>query len=483
MHFTYSVTAAGKTIYAATYDDFAAGNANPRDNLGRIKRKSESIFNAATGNLDTVVKQYVYDSAGRLWRVLDGSGNVTEDYEYDANGNRTSATVNGVAVTNIQVDAQDRLLTYGATTFTYTPNGQRQTMVRSGVTTIYGWDGYGNLTSVSWGTTRIEYQYDAQQRRIARRKWNTATATPALLAEEHYLYGDQYRIVATLDASNNVISRYVYGTHVNVPDYVVSGGVTYRVITDERGSVRQLVNSATGAPLLRFDYADAFGNPTANASATSTEYFGFAGGLTDSDTGLIHFGARDYDPLLGEWLRKDPLGFDASGTNFYAYAANDPVNYVDTTGRDPSLTPLLPSSPTMPPPGLVPSGGSAIESGEGVMLVAESPGAGVIGVLGPVAIAGAAGIGIGLIIDGLWGDRIQHAMDAVFGDPTIPPAMCGGRNKGERGRTRSPDGTNNPFKKYKPDPNDPTKVIYKDQNGKNQTKNKPPGFDDWWNSR
>lgn len=37
-----------------------------------------------------------------------------------------------------------------------------------------------------------------------------------------------------------------------------------------------------------------------------------------SDTKLISFGARDYDPTIGRWTTKDPLGLTA-GTNLYVY--------------------------------------------------------------------------------------------------------------------------------------------------------------------
>jgi len=60
--------------------------------------------------------------------------------------------------------------------------------------------------------------------------------------------------------------------------------------------------------------------------------FGYAGGLQDRDTGLIRFGARDYDPMVGRWTSKEPLGFNGSD-NFYVYAENDPVNFVDPDGN------------------------------------------------------------------------------------------------------------------------------------------------------
>lgn len=50
-------------------------------------------------------------------------------------------------------------------------------------------------------------------------------------------------------------------------------------------------------------------------------------------TGLVRFGARDYDPLIGRWLSKDPIRFDG-GLNFYEYALGDPINYLDLNGLD-----------------------------------------------------------------------------------------------------------------------------------------------------
>jgi RHS repeat-associated protein len=54
--------------------------------------------------------------------------------------------------------------------------------------------------------------------------------------------------------------------------------------------------------------------------------------IYDSETGLVRFGARDYDASIGRWLSKDPILLDG-GWNLYGYVGNDPVNYVDPSGR------------------------------------------------------------------------------------------------------------------------------------------------------
>src|SRR5690606_28205614 len=60
---------------------------------------------------------------------------------------------------------------------------------------------------------------------------------------------------------------------------------------------------------------------------------GFAGGVYDPETGLVRFGARDYDPITGRWNAKDPLTFGGDGPNLFGYVLNDPVNFTDPTGE------------------------------------------------------------------------------------------------------------------------------------------------------
>ena len=59
---------------------------------------------------------------------------------------------------------------------------------------------------------------------------------------------------------------------------------------------------------------------------------GFAGGLHDPHTALVHFGHRDYDPNVGRWTAKDPIFFSGGNTDLYGYCLNDPMNLVDPEG-------------------------------------------------------------------------------------------------------------------------------------------------------
>ena len=312
----------------------ATENSNPlytldvgaRDALGRIETKIETL--GAGSPVSTV---YTYDAAGRLDTVTVDS-TLTADYAYDANGNRTHEREDLLGPPIAVYDDQDRLLSYDGTTYTYSAAGDLETSTHATGTTTYGYDALGNLRSVVLpDAEQIEYGIDGQNRRVGK-KVCPAPCTPPATPQpvQGFLYGDQLRIVAELDASNDVVSRFVYATRPNVPDFLVKDGTTYRILSDQVGSVRLVVNASTGSVAQRIDY-DAFGVVTQDTNP-GFQPFGFAGGLMDPDTGLVRFGVRDYDPRVGRWTSKDPIGFRAGDSNLYAYVVGDPVNAVDPTG-------------------------------------------------------------------------------------------------------------------------------------------------------
>jgi len=183
------------------------------------------------------------------------------------------------------------------------------------------------------GTT-IDYIIDGQNRRIGK-KVNGVLV-------EGFLYRNQLQPAAWLNADGSTRATFVYRLCPNVPAYMVLSGVTYRFITDQVGSVRLVVNTATAAVVERIDW-DEFGNVLAD-SAPGFQPFGFAGGLRDVDTGLVRFGTRDYDPRTGRWTAKDLLRFGGALTNLYNYVAGDPVNFIDPTGLyfdEATLTPEI----------------------------------------------------------------------------------------------------------------------------------------------
>jgi len=95
-------------------------------------------------------------------------------------------------------------------------------------------------------------------------------------------------------------------------------------------SMGALMATTGGLPVLSCKY-DSFGN-ILEQNGDFELPFRFAGGIWDEDTKLIRFGVRDYDPETGRWTSVEPLGFSGS-RNWYVYARNNGVNYLDLDGR------------------------------------------------------------------------------------------------------------------------------------------------------
>jgi RHS repeat-associated protein len=206
----------------------------------------------------------------------------------------------------------------------YTANGELTTKTSGSGITSYTYDPLGNLLGVTLPSGGpIAYIVDGENRRVGKQIGGTLA--------QGFLYKDALNVVVQLDGSGNVVNRFVFGSKPNVPDYFTSSAGTFRIVSDHVGSPRLIVNTANGNVVEEIDY-DEFGGVT-NDTSPGLMPFGFAGGLYDKDTGLVRFGARDYDASVGRWTSKDPKRFKG-GMNLYGYVVNDPVNGFDPRGTN-----------------------------------------------------------------------------------------------------------------------------------------------------
>ena len=172
------------------------------------------------------------------------------------------------------------------------------------------WDSQGRLRSAVDTFGSLSAQYAADGERVRRNAW----------VQSFGLYDEAGGTVHTpgLAQRKDGIDRLFLGDHL--------------------GSTRYLTDAAGGTTTLgqRFD---AFGNRSALAGSdppdvTRHGYAGAWGYETEEGLGLQYLYQRYYDPAVGRFLSRDPIGW-AGGLNLYGYCENDPVGLVDPSGLGP----------------------------------------------------------------------------------------------------------------------------------------------------
>jgi RHS repeat-associated protein len=256
-------------------------------------------------------ESYTLDATGRLTGVTYPDGS-TAAYTYDAAGNRTTQTV-GASTTSYTYDSAGRLTNAGSAPITYNADGE----VVGVAADTYSYDSAGRMVAATVGGTSYTNTYDGDGTRVRL----TAGANST-----NYLVD---RTAALPQVVSNGTTSYVRGESGAILSDVSAGG-TMLPITDGLGSVRRLVDT-TGTSFGVAGY-DVFG--ATRSGAGSVGAFGFTGEQTDP-TGLLFLRARQYNPSFGRFMSPD-AGIGASGslgTNPYIYAADNPVNLTDPSGR------------------------------------------------------------------------------------------------------------------------------------------------------
>jgi RHS repeat-associated protein len=301
----YNIGGRNVTTWNLTYTD-----------AGKISTKSETVDGITANYI------YTYDLMGRLTNVTKDGVSI-EQYQYGQNGARTSETNTLRNLTrSLTYSAEDHLITAGTTTYQYDVDGFLQQRNNNGAITSYDYSSRGELLKATLPDGKIlEYINDPRGRRIA-------TMVNGVITEK-YLWQGLTRLLAIYDGADNLITRFNYADG-RMPYSMTSGGSTYYLTYDQVGSLR-LITDSSGNTVKRIDY-DSFGNIITDTNPQFNVMFGFAGGLTDPDTGLIRFGYRDYNPDTGRWIAKDPIFFAGGDTDLYGYVLNDPIHFTDPYG-------------------------------------------------------------------------------------------------------------------------------------------------------
>ena len=312
--YTYNAANQVKTIKAASgagavYADLTYDYKKTATSTG----DDSTLRSAVTDRLRGETTAYTYGTEDQLTRAQtkNSAGSVvrTYGYGYDANSNRTSATVDGVT-TSYTYDAAGLLKTVGSGPVGHDANGN---LTAGGGLTL-GYNDRDQTTSINGVGAGYEDNDQAQRDRL-----DTATFTNTGLG-----------VTATTDGAGTTdVTREETGQLAALRH--PAGGRSYPLI-DALGTVIGLTD-ATGALTDTFRY-DPYGKNAGRTGSTPNPWR-FTGEHLDP-AGLYKIGMRYYAPDLGRWTQPDP----ARHFNFgnppeampYAYVGNNPTNYTDPTG-------------------------------------------------------------------------------------------------------------------------------------------------------
>jgi RHS repeat-associated protein len=201
-------------------------------------------------------------------------------------------------------------------------------------TRTYQWDAADRLIGITriispTETRKTELQYNGMGSRVGK----TELLNGAVQTSFKYQYGE-IGVLQERSADGATVLKTFTAQGEQLYTFVNNQtSITNRYYTrDHLGSVREVVTS-TGAVFTRYDYTP-YGerNRVAGSFSTFEAEKGYTGHDYLVDSGLILTRFRAYDPRIGRWLSRDPIG-ERGGMNLYGYVGGDPVNGWDPDGR------------------------------------------------------------------------------------------------------------------------------------------------------
>jgi RHS repeat-associated protein len=385
-----TVTPKGETIQDYSY---------LRDRVGNIGTLTD---HSAFGDAPSANASYTYDAWYRLKTAHLDPGRPQDEllkFDYDAIDNILTKTSSLGAKSPDHVGSYTygvgagphAVTTAGKMAFQYDPAGN---MTRHGQDT-YAWDFMGRLTRAARDATELgRYTYGAARDRVKKveaghtayyvtpdfevrdgtavlyvriagqpiakvqiPQLNTSVLpdiAPAHLVG-HQLVADPDGVITSADAwiAQAKLTN-VFDLAVSVDDSVIDGllaastraelvappNEVFWVHSDHLQSMCSL--SDTHGTVIGKSLRFAFGEARL-ARGTFGEDNSFTGKEPDPNTGLLYFGTRYLDPVLGRWPSADAafgvlsiehLGRLSEASSRYAFALNNPINHVDPDGAE-----------------------------------------------------------------------------------------------------------------------------------------------------
>jgi len=297
---------------------------------GDLHRREE----LTTGQQET----FGYDPLHRLNGQNEGATPIAT---YDALGNIT----NRAGVGEYAYDSDTGRLDWYGNSLNVVPHDLNGNVERIQDTELK-WNAFDKIRTLSTGGEQSSFLYDAGGTRALRYDEEGYTMTSGGLFELSNQPGAKPKTRETK-------ARFfvpVGGAVVEVRDQLLSGGekpgkwdreVFYQyndhlgsgsLLVSEDGSVEEAVSYGPWGEARAWEDWTLEATPEELQNMAS----GFTGHQPELDSGLINMRGRMYSPMLARFLSVDPViesAGDAQTWNAYSYVQNNPLRYVDPSGR------------------------------------------------------------------------------------------------------------------------------------------------------
>ncbi|MCC5575898.1 RHS repeat-associated core domain-containing protein [Microtetraspora sp. AC03309] len=320
------------------------------DLAGNVTEIADTATLDGAGQSD--IQCYTYDGQRRLteaWtpatddcadKTLGGAAPYRTGYAYNDAGLRTTETqYTGASATTSAYcygsTAQPHALTAVSATGSCTGVSATYAYDEAGNTTGRGdqvltWDAQGRLATVTKGTQKTAYLYDADGSLLIRRAVGDGESVL-------YLGATEIHSKTTGSTVKTWSSRfYSADAQVIAVRSTQTGANTVSFLAGDTHGTSSLAVDATSQAVTK-RYTTPFGAPRGETVGGDwPDDKGFLGKPADATTGLTSIGARAYDPLTGRFLSVDPvLSTDQSQSlNGYSYGNNNPATFSDPTGEE-----------------------------------------------------------------------------------------------------------------------------------------------------
>ncbi len=295
----------------------------------------QTLSNAKAGNATT----YSYDTLDRLLKAVTKSGSeaasLTSEYEYDHAGNMLLNHTYSPSTTYTNEHMKYNAANEICAIATSAPSECAKPS-EPGIAGEPTYDEDGNMTSdgLLAGANKFAYTVRDQLSSV------TPHGESAKQVVSHGTGQDDLAAIGSEEVITNVLGVGVTGSGESAKYYTrgsegallakrtVKGkpSETEYFVIDPFGSVALLTgsNGAQTAPASGQYQYDPYGSSIGAAPAT----FGYESGQA-LPGGVVHFGARYYDPAAGGWTQPDP----ATSAPEFEFSEDNPINFADPTGE------------------------------------------------------------------------------------------------------------------------------------------------------